>query len=170
MKISNFLCIFSHIWHSSWTQNRSGHPEVFYKKSVLRNFAKFTGKQLCQSLFFKKISLLKKRLWRWFYPVNFTKFLRTPFFREHLRWLLLTERKLNVHSRYHSTIPSKLGLTSRQNNPYYFLNLFQELTSKISRLLEISFSLRTKHRRIILINLVFYPASYTIISILISIT
>ena len=27
-------------------------PEVFYKKGVLRNFAKFTGKHLCQSLFF----------------------------------------------------------------------------------------------------------------------
>ena len=32
-------------------------PEVFYKKSVLRNFAIFTGKHLCQSLFFKKVGL-----------------------------------------------------------------------------------------------------------------
>ena len=31
---------------------RSGCPEVFCKKGVLRNFAKFTGKHLCQSLFF----------------------------------------------------------------------------------------------------------------------
>ena len=30
---------------------RSSLPEVFYKKGVLKNFAKFTGKQLCQSLF-----------------------------------------------------------------------------------------------------------------------
>ena len=30
-------------------------PEVVYKKSVLRNFAKFTGKHLCQSLFFNKV-------------------------------------------------------------------------------------------------------------------
>ena len=30
-------------------------PEVFYKKSVLRNFAVFTGKHLSQSLFFKKV-------------------------------------------------------------------------------------------------------------------
>ena len=27
-------------------------PEVFCKKGVLRNFTKFTGKHLCQSLFF----------------------------------------------------------------------------------------------------------------------
>ena len=32
-------------------------PKVFYKKGVLRNFAKFTGKQLCQSLFIKKETL-----------------------------------------------------------------------------------------------------------------
>ena len=31
---------------------RSSRPEVFRKKGVLRNFAKFTGKHLCQRLFF----------------------------------------------------------------------------------------------------------------------
>ena len=34
-------------------------------------------------------TLLKKRLLRRCFPVNFTKFLRTPFFTEHLGWLLL---------------------------------------------------------------------------------
>ena len=34
-------------------------PEVFYEKSVLRNCAKFMGKQLCQSLFFNKIAGLR---------------------------------------------------------------------------------------------------------------
>ena len=33
--------------------------------------------------------LLKKRLWHKCFPVNFVKFLRTPFFIEHLRCLLL---------------------------------------------------------------------------------
>ena len=32
---------------------RSSRPKVFCKKGVLRNFTKFTGKHLCQSLFFK---------------------------------------------------------------------------------------------------------------------
>ena len=36
---------------------RSSHPEVFCRKGVLRNFAKFTGKHLCQGLFFKKETL-----------------------------------------------------------------------------------------------------------------
>ena len=33
---------------------RSSHPEVFCKRGVLRNLAKFTGKHLCQSLFLNK--------------------------------------------------------------------------------------------------------------------
>ena len=37
---------------STPTPRRSSRPEVFYKKGVLRNFTKFTGKHLCQSLFF----------------------------------------------------------------------------------------------------------------------
>ena len=35
---------------------RSSRPEVFCKKDVLRNFAKFTGKYLCQGLFFNKFA------------------------------------------------------------------------------------------------------------------
>ena len=33
---------------------RNSHPEVFYKNDVLKNLAKFTGKHLCQCLFFNK--------------------------------------------------------------------------------------------------------------------
>ena len=42
---------------------RSG-PEVLSKKAVLRNFAKFTGKELCQRLFFYKVAghFIKKRV------------------------------------------------------------------------------------------------------------
>ena len=36
--------------------SRSSLPYVFCEKGVPRNFAKFTGKQLCQSLFFNKVS------------------------------------------------------------------------------------------------------------------
>ena len=74
---------------------RSSCPEVFCIKGVPRNFAKFTEKHLCQSLFFNKVAglrpatLLKKRLWHRCFPVNFAKFLITPIFIEHLRWLLL---------------------------------------------------------------------------------
>ena len=41
---------------------RSSLSEVFCKKGVLRNFAKFTGKHLCQGLFFNKVAtLIRKR-------------------------------------------------------------------------------------------------------------
>ena len=36
--------------------NRSSHPEVFCKKDVLINFAKFSGTHLCQSLFLNKVA------------------------------------------------------------------------------------------------------------------
>ena len=66
---------------------RSSRPDVLCKKSVLRNFTKFTGKHMCQSFFFNNVAhhrpatLLKKRLWRRCFPVNFVEFLWTPFFR-----------------------------------------------------------------------------------------
>ena len=37
-------------------------------------------------------TLLKKRLWHRYFPVNFSEFLRTHFFKELLRWLLLDEK------------------------------------------------------------------------------
>ena len=95
-------------WHYSY---RSSHRRCSARKGVLRNLAKFTGKHLCQSLFFNKVSglkvwnmfkvnnkdtmfllltlnifhtlrpatLWKKRLWHRCFPVNFAKYLRTPF-------------------------------------------------------------------------------------------
>ena len=66
---------------------RSSRPEEFCKKGVLRNFTKFTGKHLCQSL--RPATLLKMRLWHRCFPVNFVKFLRTPFLTEHIWWLFL---------------------------------------------------------------------------------
>ena len=37
-------------------------PEVICKKGALENFAKFTRKHLCQSLFFNKVAGLKQSL------------------------------------------------------------------------------------------------------------
>ena len=74
---------------------RSSRSEVFCKNGVLKNFAKFTEKQLCQSVFFNKVAglrpatFLKKRFWHRCFPMIFGKFLRTIFLTEHLWWLLL---------------------------------------------------------------------------------
>ena len=45
----------------NWRQslNRGSPPEVFFKKGILRNFAKFTEKLLCQRLFFNKVTSLR---------------------------------------------------------------------------------------------------------------
>ena len=40
-------------------EHRSSHRKCSVKKSVLRNFAKFTGKHLCQSLFFNNVAGLR---------------------------------------------------------------------------------------------------------------
>ena len=66
-------------------------------KKDVKNFAKFTGKHLCQSLFLDKVAgliytslflnkvaglrpatLSKKRLWYKCFPVNFAKIFRAP--------------------------------------------------------------------------------------------
>ena len=52
---------------------------MFCKKGVHRNFAKSTGKQLCQSFFFNTVA--KRRLWHMCFPVNFVKFVRAAFYR-----------------------------------------------------------------------------------------
>ena len=44
-------------------RNRSSHWRCSVRKGVLRNFAKFTGKHLCQSLFFNKVSGLGLQLY-----------------------------------------------------------------------------------------------------------
>ena len=53
------------------------------KKGVLRKFAKFTGKHLCQRLFCNKVAVFnnfnKKESLAQVFPVNFAKFLRTLF-------------------------------------------------------------------------------------------
>ena len=66
------------------------------KKSVFRNLTKFTGRHLCQSIFFNKVAGLRPyqlqtllKHWPRCFPGNFVKFLRTPFPTEYLRWLFL---------------------------------------------------------------------------------
>ena len=79
-------------------------PEVFCKKGVLRNFAKFTGKHLCQRLFFR--SLVQE---------NFAKFLRTPFLQNISGQLLQNghAKVLITHILYRRTTPGEYLEPSR---------------------------------------------------------
>ena len=75
---------------------RSSHRRSSVKKVALRNFAKFTGKDLCQMLFLNKVAGLR------YLPVNFVKLLRTPFLRNTsgrltlIRWKFLNVRKRHL--------------------------------------------------------------------------
>ena len=77
------------------TTYRSSHQRRSVKKVFSQKFRKIHRKHLCQSLFFNKVGglrpahLLKNRLWHRCSPVNFAKFQRTPFLKQHLWWLLL---------------------------------------------------------------------------------
>ena len=55
---------------------RSSHRSCSIKNAVLKNFAKFEGKDLCWSL--RPATLFKKRLQHRYFPVNIAKILRTP--------------------------------------------------------------------------------------------
>ena len=63
-----------------------GMPEAA-TGGVLRNFTKFTGKQLCQGLFFNKVDTGVF--------LFFSKFIRTLLFTEHLRATASGMLKLN---------------------------------------------------------------------------
>ena len=80
------------------------------KKKVLNNFAEFTGKRLCQSLFNNKAGglrsaiLLKKRLWQVFLS-EFCENFKNIFFIEHLWWLLLLAPCILSHSPFQLISP-----------------------------------------------------------------
>ena len=86
--------IFLSVFSVDWTCRRS-RSQMFFKIDVLKNFANYTGKHPCWSLFNKVEGLkacnfiIKKRLQHRCFPVKFVKFVKTLFFIEHLRWLLL---------------------------------------------------------------------------------
>ena len=58
--------------------------ELFYKNVVLKNFSKFTGKDLC-----RRIISSQKRLRHRCFPVDFEKFLGTHFLKNNSGRLLL---------------------------------------------------------------------------------
>ena len=119
---------------------RSSRPDVFCKEGVLKIFTKFTGKHLCQSLFFNKFTglrpetcnFIKKIIWHRDFPVNFAKFLRTPFLTEHLQWLLLHVLD-NIIFFFHNF--DKQGKTSSNYNARVSSNFFERLI------------MRTKHTK-----------------------
>ena len=92
VKQITFIAVFLTLTKKPLLLFKSSEKPAWYR---VKNFAKFTRKHLCQSLFLNKVTglrlaaLLKKRLWEMCFPVNFVKLLKTPFFIEYFWWLLL---------------------------------------------------------------------------------
>ena len=95
-----FLLVLQSTWAFLIWLDRSNHQRYSVRKGVLRNFRKFTGKHLCQSLFLNTVvglrpaTLLKKSLWHRCFPVSFMKFLKTPFLQNISGRLLPTRKRL----------------------------------------------------------------------------
>ena len=65
-------------------------PELFCKKGILKNFAIFTRKQLCWSLFLIKLqAFIIKRLQHMCFLVNIAKLLKAPILKDICEQLLL---------------------------------------------------------------------------------
>ena len=77
-------------WLNTWNnthemigaQNRSSRLEVFCRKGALRGFAKFTGKHLCQSFFFNKVTgnFIKKETLAQMFSCKFCEISKNTFF------------------------------------------------------------------------------------------
>ena len=81
-------------------------PEVFCKKGVLKNFAKFTVKQLCQSLLLIRVVALIMNLWIQYLPHTFYP----P---EHLILSIKKTRRLKASMfRLHSHEPNARNVNS----------------------------------------------------------
>ena len=68
-------------------------PEVFREKGLLRYFAEFIEKHMYRVPFLIKLQALKKRPWYRCFPLNFAKFLRTPFLHNTSERLLLIQKQ-----------------------------------------------------------------------------
>ena len=64
--------------------SRSSHQRYSVKNGVLRNFTKFTGKYLCQSLIFKVCNFVKNETLAQVFSCEFCDISKNILFTEHL--------------------------------------------------------------------------------------
>ena len=119
---------YGKVWKSIIQNLRSSHQRCSMQKVVPKNFTKFTGKHLCQSLFFNKVSglrhatLLKKRFWQRCFPVNFCEISKNTFFTERV-WTTVSKTLQVVSNNYMATHDNLLALYNELNVHQRYLNL-----------------------------------------------
>ena len=112
----DLLSVFLKIRH-----DRSSRSEVFCKRGVLKNFSKFTGKHLCQGLFFNRLkpaTLLKKRLWHRCFIMNFAEFSKASFIYRIPLVAASVRRNTDVTKTYFK--PFQVNLRIFSNNLIYY--------------------------------------------------
>ena len=133
---------------------RSSHRRCSVKNGVLRNLEKFRGKHLCQRLFFNKVAglrlatLLKKWLWHRCFPMNFAKFLRTPFLQNACGQMLLY---INIYN-YYNTFTSPLWYPTWHTVPMIAL---KSIKAKLAQKSKFKFLQKMKQKaRMVFIHMV----------------
>ena len=78
------------LYFETCIKGRSSHQRCSIRKSVLKNFTKFTGKQLCWNLFSNKVAgsacnVIKKETLPLVFSSEFCEIFKNTFFTEHLQ-------------------------------------------------------------------------------------
>ena len=84
VNIVGFILCWTLALNFDFPHFNSSHQRCSLRKGALRNFAKFTGKHLCQSLLFNKVAIKKETLAQLF-SCEFCEISKNAFFTEHLR-------------------------------------------------------------------------------------
>ena len=84
---------------------RSSCSQILFREDVLKNFINVTGIHVC----------IKKRLQHRCFQVKSEKFLRTSFFTEHLRWLLLKPNMYMLQLRIYYILEQKISTGANAN-------------------------------------------------------
>ena len=136
------ICLCMRLGEVNWKQHpdvskfRSSHQRCSIKRTVLKNFAIFTGKKLCLFLLksggLKTLNLIRKRLQRWRCPMNIAKSLGTSICKQ----LLLNPCKrlspslsLEAAISFLYSFASKTGFY-RRFFPKYFAIFFRAVFSQ----------------------------------------
>ena len=103
ISLLQLLIVLIHLQRS----NRSSRWRCSVKEGVLGNFAKFTGKHLCQRLFFKKVAgqacnFIKKDSLAQVFSCDFCEISKNTFFTKHIQTTAskVINRKFNTHIIY----------------------------------------------------------------------
>ena len=117
----NFRSSFQRVLLKGYSQMQSG--DVFCKKGVLKNFAKFTGKHQVPEFFFNKVAGLSLKVYSketltQIFSCEFCEIFGTPILQNFSGWLLL-QRVLQkrLFSRFHKNPWKAFGLVNILSKP-----------------------------------------------------